>query len=444
MSDTCKLVAVIDDDDDLRAALVQALEIEGLRAAGYADGEAALAAIHADFAGVVVTDLRMPGLDGAALFARLHERDPDLPVLVITGHGDLPTAVDLMRRGVYDFVSKPFASNRLLPTVRRALEKRTLVLENRALRAAAEQAGDPGWIGTSQFAEMMRGTIRHLADAERPVLMLGETGTGKSHAARLLHRLSSRARQPLVEIDCASLPAGEEAAFLFGHASGAFPGASLLRTGALRQAQRGTVVLDRIDRLPAALAAPLARTLETRTVLPVGSDIPVPLEAAVVAAGEADLLQRVEAGDFDRALYHRLAGFSLALPPLRDRREDVSAMFGAFLHDAAQRAGVPVPTLSASALARLHTHDWAGNVRELMAHADETVLGVMRVDASPAPECADLRSSVARFEAESIRAALEHAQGDIETARLALGLPRKTLYDKLARHQIVPAEFRRR
>lgn len=442
MTNQCDTVAVVDDDDDLRAALVESLELDGLRSIGFASGEAALSGIDADFPGVVLTDLRMPGLDGTALFARLVALDPDLPVLFITGHGDLPTAVDLMRRGGYDFISKPFSADRLLPTIRRALDKRSLVLENRALRAAASDAGELGWVGASEGAGRLRANFRQIADAERPVLLLGETGTGKSLAAGLLHRLSRRARQPLVSIDCGALPAEDAASFLFGHASGALPGASLPRTGALRRAQRGTLVLERIDRLPAGLVAPLTRMLDTGSVSPLGSDIPMPFEAAVVATADPGLPALVEAGGFDRALYHRLAGFTVVLPPLRERRADIPALFGAFLQDAAERAGLPVPPVLAPVVIRLRTHDWPGNAHELSAFADEVALGLVQPEPDATTGPADLRSAVARYEAECLRTALSDAQGDIETARVRLGLPRKTLYDKLTRHAIVPADFR--
>lgn len=446
MTVPCRTVAVVDDDDDLRRALVQALELDGLAAVPFASGEAALAAITAEFPGIVLSDLRMPGMDGAALFTRLSALDPDLPVIVITGHGDLPTAVDLMRRGVYDFISKPFGADRLLPTVRRALEKRTLVLENRALRAYEARNDDLGWLGPSELAGTVRATLRRLADAERPVLLVGETGTGKSLAAALLHRLSRRVRQPLVVVDCGALPEGNPAAFLFGHVSGAVPGVSQPRSGIVRTAGRGTLVLDRIDRLPLSLQPAVAAMIETRSVRPLGSDVALPLDAEVVATADAGLTRLVEEGGFDRALYHRLAAYTVVLPPLRTRPEDVAALFGSFLHAAAERAGVAVPPLSAPVLARLKTHSWPGNAREVMAYADEAVLGSGQIpsDSVADPAAKDLRSAVARYEAECIRAALAAAGGDIEAARDRLGLPRKTLYDKMARHAIVAADFRGR
>lgn len=440
MSYECNAVAVIDDDDALRSAIVEALELDGLRALPFASGEAALAEIDTSFPGIVVSDLRMPGMDGAALFARIAAIDPDLPVIIITGHGDVPTAVDLMRRGAYDFISKPFSTDRLLPTVRRALEKRALVHENRALRQAASDGDGSGWLGASAEAAQFRLRLRQLADFDRPILLVGETGTGKTHAAGLLHRSSRRARQTMLTVDCGALPDDDPAAYLFGRVSGV----SLPRTGALRHAHRGTLVLDHVDQLPASLFADLTRVLETRSVLPVGSDLPLPLDAAIIATAGPRFPEMVDAGQFDRALFHRLAGYQVSLAPLRTRRDDLPALFGSFVQDASERMGVPVPPLPVGVTARLRTHDWPGNAHELMSFADEVALGSAPSQTGAETRDTDLRGAVALFEAEYIRAALTEAGGDIETARARLGLPRKTLYDKLARHAIVAADFRRR
>ncbi|BBB14526.1 sigma-54-dependent transcriptional regulator [Sphingopyxis sp. FD7] len=448
MSTTCDAVAIVDDDLHLRRALLQALELEGLRPLGFAGADEALAAIDAQFPGIVVTDLRMPGMDGTQLFARLATMDPDLPVVIITGHGDLPTAVDLMRRGAYDFLSKPFDSGMLAATVRRALEKRDLVLENRRLRDAAQAAFEQEFAGVSPVSVHIRSSLRSLAGTEKPLLLIGEPGTGKSHCARLVHRHSRRAAKTLVTIDCDALPEQAEA-FLAGHVSGAMPGGHSPRSGALRRADQGTVVLDRVDRLPQRLQPVIERVLEDGAIAPLGGDIPIPIDLRIIATADPGLQADVDAGRFSRSLYHRLAGATIELPPLRTRGDDIQSLFGLFLKEAVDFAGTPFPVVGPDVVARLRTNPWLGNAHEVKALADQTVLAGQGVGApaQPGPVGGDNRSlkdAVARYEAEYLREVLAKAHGDIEQARLILSLPRKTLYDKMARHGLVPGTFRRR
>lgn len=444
MSFDCNLVAVVDDDSDLRASLVQSLQLDGLRVVDFADGNSAAKRITRDFPGMVITDLRMPGLDGTALFARLSDLDPDLPVVVITGHGDMLTAVDLMRRGAYDFLPKPFSTDQLLPTVRRALEKRTLVLENRALRAGAGEGHGKELIGRSKQIARVRAALNQVASTDRHVLVVGETGTGKSRCAALIHRLSKRSEQACITVDCGGLPARDLGVQLFGCASDAVPGASLPRTGTLRRAGGGTVVLDRIERLPAELQPAILHLLDSGSATPVGGSAPLQIDARIIATADPSLAALVKEGAFSSALYHRLKGHTIELVPLRERSEDVSLLFGTFLSEAARNANVAMPEIPLHFLAKLRAHRWPGNVRELQSLADEVVLGLGGLADAALPQDEGLREAVAKFEADYIRSVLSEANGDVETARAKLDLPRKTLYDKMARHGLTAAEFRRR
>lgn len=444
MSQPCNLVAVVDDDHDLRASLVQLLQLDGLRVIDFPDGSAAAKRVTRDFPGVVITDLRMPGLDGTALFARLNDLDPDLPVVVITGHGDVGTAVDLMRRGAYDFLAKPFTADQILPTVRRAIEKRALVLENRVLRARSADTEDDSLIGSSHGIARVRSALQRLAATDRPVLLSGESGTGKSHCAALLHRLSRRSDQPFITVDCGGLPARDLAVHLFGCVSGAVPDAALPRTGALRRAGRGTVVLDRLDQLATDLQPAILQLLDSGGATPVGGSAALPIDARIIATADPALAAAVGDGMFSGPLFHRLKGLTVDLAPLRDRPEDVAHLFGFFLRQAANTLGQPVPEIPLPFMARLRSHRWPGNVRDLQALADEVVLGLAGLPGISLPQEEGLRDAVARFEADYIRAVLRESGGDVEVARLRLDLPRKTLYDKLARHGLVAADFRRR
>ncbi len=441
-------VAFIDDDEILRSANVQALMLAGLDVAAYGSAAAALEQIDASFSGVVVSDVRMPGMDGLALFRHLKTMDPDLPVLLITGHGDIAMAVDAMREGAYDFLAKPYPMERLLGTVRHALEKRRLVLENRTLRRLAEAAGENmPLIGTAPAMERLRQTLRQLADADVDVLIEGETGSGKEVVANALHRWSPRASHPMVVVNCGALPETMIESELFGHEAGAFTSAQKKRIGRIEHAHGGTLFLDEIEAMPMALQVKMLRVLEAREVMPLGTNEVRRVDIRVVAAAKVDLRELVRRGDFREDLYYRLHVATLHIPPLRDRREDIALLFGHFLNEAGRRFRRPPPLLSEQVRHRLQTHDWPGNVRELAHYAERVALGLVSdqdLPHGPAEETSalSLPERMDAFEAGEIRAALAMTQGDVQASVQALGIPRKTFYDKLRRHNIDQNAYR--
>jgi two-component system, NtrC family, C4-dicarboxylate transport response regulator DctD len=438
-------VAVVDDEADLRAALCETLTLEDLETIDFAGVTDALKVINTDFPGIVITDLRMPERDGRALFDHLAKLDPELPVIILSGHGDMETAVDLVRRGAYDFLAKPFDVNALLISVRRALEKRALVLENRTLRDVRAVRGESAFLGDSEAAKQVRATLDQLAQADIDVLIEGEIGTGKTLAAGWLHRHSARARRPLVAVDCAALPPDHADSILFGHVSGAHAGAASPRSGQVVLANGGTLFLDNIDRLDMRLQTGLLRVIDQGNVIPVGGTQPMATQFRAVAATSVNLDQLAGYGNFSAALFFRLAGFRLSLPPLRARRDDVYPMFRAFLAEEAAQLDRDLPVVTAEIWRWLGEHDWPGNTRELRNFARTVVLGLplnmQRADAAPV-EDAGLRDAVARFEAETIRATLIRASGDAAEAIAALKLPRKTFYDKLTRYKIDISAYR--
>lgn len=437
-------VAFIDDDEVLRAANLQALMLAGLSVAPYGSAMAALEEIDAEFPGVVVSDVRMPRIDGLELFRRLKRIDPDLPVILITGHGDIAMAVDAMREGAYDFIAKPYALDRLLGSIRHALEKRRLVLENRALRRAAEAAGgDMPLLGATEVMERLRQMVRQIADADVDVLIEGETGSGKEVVANLLHRWSKRAPRPFVAVNCGALPETVIESELFGHEAGAFTGALKKRVGRIEHAQGGTLFLDEIEAMSPALQVKLLRVLEAREVMPLGTNEVRRVDIRVVAASKADLHVLVGQGSFREDLYYRLHVAPVRIPPLRDRRADVPLLFGHFLAKATQKFGRPPVTITEEIRAHLEGHDWPGNVRELAHYAERVALGlVTAAPVLPVVPGTSLPSRIDAFEADQIRAALTRCRGDIQEAMVLLGIPRKTLYDKLKRHGIDQAAFR--
>ncbi|MGZ2484640.1 two-component system C4-dicarboxylate transport response regulator DctD [Rhizobium pisi] len=433
-------VALIDDDKDLRRATAQTLELAGFSVSAYDGAKAALADLPADFAGPIVTDIRMPEIDGLQLFATLKGMDADLPVILMTGHGDIPMAVQAIQDGAYDFIAKPFAADRLVQSVRRASEKRRLVLENRMLRRAAENAQETlPLIGQTPVMENLRNILRHIADTDVDVLVAGETGSGKEVVAQILHQWSRRRKGNFVALNCGALPETVIESELFGHEAGAFTGAQKRRTGRIEHASGGTLFLDEIESMPVATQVKMLRVLEMREITPLGTNEVRPVDLRVVAAAKIDLGDPDVRGDFREDLYYRLNVVTISIPPLRERRDDIPLLFSHFAARAAERFRRDVPQLSENVRRHLAAHAWPGNVRELSHYAERVVLGVEGGGTATVPQLATggtLPERLERYEAEIIRDALSANDGDVRRTIEALGIPRKTFYDKLQRHGI--------
>ncbi|MFN7128120.1 MAG: sigma-54-dependent transcriptional regulator [Brevundimonas sp.] len=436
-------VALVEDDADFRQALVERMTLEGLEVKAFAAAEPALKAVTADFSGVVVTDLRMPGLDGRQLLTRLQVLDPTLPVIMITGHGDIADAVAAMHDGAYDFVAKPFPFERLQDSLNRALEKRSLVLENRRLAALA--AGDGGHelplAGSSRAITALRATIAQIADARMDVLIEGETGVGKEAVARALHNGGRRRVAPFVAVNCGALPDGLIESELFGHELGAFAGAMRRRVGHVERAHNGSLFLDEVESMPLAVQVKMLRVLEEREIHPIGANEPRVLDLRILASAKIDLGEAARRGDFREDLFYRLNVVRLRVPPLRERREDIPLLFAQFLRRAADRHAVEPPSVTDGVRRRLLEEDWPGNIRELAHFAERVVLGL---EDRSGVEDSDLSlpDRLHRFEGELLRGALQVHRGDIVAVLEEMRIPRKTLYDKLQRHGLKPADFR--
>ncbi|MER8366429.1 sigma-54 dependent transcriptional regulator [Mesorhizobium sp. M1378] len=449
-NDNAAPVILIDDDRDLLKATAQTLELAGFSVSAFAVAAEALAGLDADFAGVVVSDIRMPQIDGLQLFNRVLRLDADIPVILVTGHGDIAMAVKAIKDGAYDFITKPFAADRLVQSVRRAAEKRRLVMENRALREAAGEAQDGlPLIGQTPAMERLRRTLRQIADTDVDVLVTGETGSGKEVVASLLHRWSRRARGNFVALNCGTLPETVIESELFGHEAGAFTGAQKKRIGRIEHASGGTLFLDEIESMPVSTQVQMLRVLEMREVTPLGTNEVRPVDLRVVAAAKVDLGDPRQRGAFREDLYYRLNVVTISIPPLRERREDVALLFFYFAERAAARFHRPVPAVPATVHRHLSDHDWPGNVRELAHFAERFVLGLEEgAEAQPPaptqPNTAmKLPERLERYEADIIRETLGRNDGDVRRTIEALGIPRKTFYDKLQRHGIVRSDFSR-
>lgn len=447
MSDPLSIF-LIDDDRDLLRATRQTLELAGFKVSAFSVASEALSALEGDLMGAVVSDIRMPHIDGLQLFRRVQEEDEDLPVILITGHGDIPMAVKAMQDGAYDFITKPFATERLVQAVKRAVEKRRLILENRVLRQAADQARDDlPLIGQTPTMERLRRTLRQIADTEVDVLVTGETGSGKEVVASLLHRWSRRASGNFVALNCGALPETVMESELFGHEAGAFTGAQKKRVGRIEHANGGTLFLDEIESMPPSTQIQMLRVLEMREVTPLGTNEVRPVDLRVVAAAKVDLGDPQRRGDFRDDLYYRLNVVTISIPPLRERRDDIPLLFGHFAERAATRFKREVPAISSAVHRHLRDHDWPGNVRELSHFAERFILGVEQLPAklplleTETAETLPLPERMDRYEANIIREALDSNGGDVRRTIAELGIPRKTFYDKLQRHGIVRSRF---
>jgi two-component system C4-dicarboxylate transport response regulator DctD len=436
-------VIVVDDEAPIREAIQQWLSLSGFTVQTFSRGEECLTRLPEHFPGVVLTDVRMPGMSGLELLAQLQARDKDLPVILLTGHGDVPMAVQAMRDGAYDFLEKPFSPETLISNLRRAMEKRQLVLENRRLheQADARTRLDAILLGVSPSLQTLRRQVLDLSQMPVNVIIRGETGSGKELVARCLHDFGPRADKPFVALNCAAIPEHLFEAELFGHESGAFTGAQGKRVGRLEYADGGTVFLDEIESMPLAQQAKLLRVLQDKRLDRLGSNQSIEVDLRIIAATKPDLLEEARAGRFREDLAYRLNVAELRLPPLRERREDIVMLFSHFARAAAERMGREPPTLSAGQLSALLSHDWPGNVRELANAAEREILGLNPAQADSAAPGQSLAAQQEAFEAQCLRAALSRHKGDIKAVLNELQLPRRTLNEKMQRHGLMREMF---
>lgn len=441
-------VFFIDDESDIRLAIEQSFELEEISAQFFASAEDAMLAIKQQgLPKVVITDICLPGLSGENLLSTVLNQDSDVPVILITGHGDISMAVNALQNGAYDFIEKPFAIDRLIDTTKRALEKRELTLENQELKRSlkASQTLGPRIIGDTPAIGVLRDTILHIADTDADILLFGETGTGKELFARSIHEQSSRRDANFVAINCGAVPENLIESELYGHEKGAFTGADAKRIGKFEHAQGGTLFLDEIESMPMQAQIRLLRVLQERVIERVGSNELIPVDIRVIAATKSDLKKAAQEGTFREDLYYRLNVVTLDLPPLRQRKEDIPALFHHFLLVAASRYGKAANVLPEADLQTLMSHDWPGNVRELRNSAERFVLlgnlGHLNPE-SPSQISTPLAVQVAEFEKTIIEQALSSCNGRINEALDILQIARKTLYDKMQKYGLDKSDYK--
>ena len=437
-------VLVVEDDPEMLALVCEHLTAEGHAVTGASRGAEAISRLRTGEFDVVLTDLRLPDADGMEVLRVARESQRDVPVILFTAFGSIETAIRAIRQGAYDYVTKPFSLEEIGLLVGKAVEDRRLREENRRLRE--EVAGRyrfENLLGRSEAMQAVFALIRQAAPGDSNILITGESGTGKELVARALHYNSPRAGRPFVPVNCAAIPASLLESELFGHVKGAFTGAVKSRRGMFREAEGGTLFLDEIGDMAPELQAKLVRVIEDRAVRPVGSDDAVTVDLRLIAATNRDIQARVREGQFREDLYYRLAVIPIHLPPLRERRDDISLLAEHFLHRAVAAMAKEIRRFTPEAMAALLRHPWPGNARELenvieravtLAVSDQIPPAALLLDATAAPAPAALLAQAARrptldeLTGEYVSLVLREAGGDKAKAAEILGVSKRTLY----------------
>jgi len=442
-------ILLVDDDERLRIAASKVLAAEGYHVVGAASGQEALEVLKQKAVVLVVSDLRLPDLDGIALLKQARQLLPEAEVVMITGHGSVEKAVEAMRLGAYDFIEKPLDSAALLKTVAKALEKQRLASENRRLRHQLQQRrGVEALVGDSPSMQAVKQLIRQIAPTDVNVLIQGESGTGKEIAADALHNLSGRRDQPFVKIGCAAIPETLLESELFGHQRGAFTGASAAKPGKFELADGGTLLLDEIAEMTPQLQAKLLRVLQDGSVQRLGGTTEIQVNVRVLCATHADIPAGIGEGKFRHDLYFRINTVQIMLPPLRESREDIALLAGHFLSRFATVMGKDIRAIAPAALDQLLAHTWSGNVRELehviqraVALCDEQTIRafvfapkVSGASQEPATtldvSCVSIPIGTTAHEATKrlVRATIQQCAGNRLQAARMLGIPPRTMY----------------
>jgi len=450
-------VFLVDDEKVVRLSLKRELQNKKYAVEDFESAQEALASLSKDWPGVVVSDVMMPTMNGLTLLEKVKEVDPEIPVILITGQGNISMAVQAIQNGAYDFLEKPFATENFIDAIRRAMEKRTLVMEVRNLQSRINQQSNikNTIVGNSPSIERLRQVIASIADADADILITGETGTGKDLVAQNLHQASKRRDHNFTAINCGAMPENIIESELFGHEAGAFTGADHKRIGKFEYANKGTVFLDEIESMPLHLQVKLLRVIQEKSIERVGSNETIPLDIRIIAATKTDLKLASEKNLFREDLYYRLNVVQISLAPLRERVEDIPLLFQHLVMDACSRYNQKTPPVPSSEyIQELQARSWEGNIRELRNEADKFVLGLP--DSGPADSekgtpfsmqqtlknpPTGLNNQLAAIEKNLIAQELTRNKGDIKRTYTNLGLSRQTLYNRLKALELKRKDF---
>lgn len=442
-------VVIVDDDKEIIEALTEMLELEDFSVCSFQQPYKALEFLQPDSPVVVLSDIKMPKMDGLNLLSRLQQLDAEMPVLLMSGHADIPIAIGAMKEGAYDFMEKPLQPELLFGQLQRAIDKRRLVLENRDLKNnLLQQTGLENFIiGESAAIKSIRQHVLALAQTNVDTIIYGETGCGKDVVARALHQYSQRQDKRFIAVNCGGMSESLIESELFGHEAGSFTGANKRHVGKIEAASGGTLFLDEIESMPISVQIKLLRVLQDRTIERVGSTMPIPVELTVIAASKDDLAQLGTEGRFRKDLFYRLNVASLSIPTLKERPEDIMPLFHHYARKASLQFSRPLPELSPTAITGLLQHDWPGNVRELKNAADRFVLGISESTLTVASDGGDAGPGsyderMDLYERSILEEGLRAAQGQLNEAAVLLDLSRKTLYRKMKKYQLDKQQFK--
>ncbi|HOV39839.1 MAG TPA: sigma-54 dependent transcriptional regulator [Spirochaetales bacterium] len=438
-------ILIADDEKNIREGLAQALEMDGYKTFLAEDGEAAWKLFEEEVIDLVITDLKMPKLSGEELLHRITAEQPAVPVIILTGHGTIETAVKAMRDGAYDFLTKPINLDRLSLLVKRALSNRELVLQHRAMQEELEKKrGFSNIIGVSQEMRKIYEVVRQVAPTKASVLITGESGVGKELIADAIHNLSNRKDKPFIKVHCAALSESLLESELFGHEKGAFTGAISRKRGRFELAHMGTIFLDEIGEINQSVQIKILRVLQEKKFERVGGEETIEVDVRIISATNRDLKAEIAAGRFREDLYYRLNVVNIHIPPLRERKEDIPLLVAAFLKEFAQENGKQIEGIDTKARAALYNYTWPGNVRELRNCIESAVVlckgqyitledlpPVLRSGADENYVKISLGTPLEEAEREIIQANLSYFRGNKSKTAEVLGIGRKTLHRKL-------------
>lgn len=458
------LVVVIDDDEAARVSIGQMLRLRGYEVEEFPSAVSALEWVNLPDSFCIITDIKMPWMDGETFLEELKKRDNKVPVIIITGHGDVPMAVRCLKAGAYDFIEKPFEDDVLLAAVKRAVEKSKLRRESDELRRRLKMITPEedvyfGMIGRSQVMQDVFQHIEIYAKYDAPVLICGETGVGKELAARAIHAQSPRAEYPYVPVNAGALSESLLESELFGHARGAFTGADSKRDGKIVMADKGTLLLDEIESLSLKAQVQLLRVLEDGLVQPLGADKPRKVDIRLLATTKTDLSLLVEQGKMREDFYHRIMVLRLMIPPLRERVEDIPLLAAHFLKTFSQKCSIPVPKIPEETFAKMMRYSWPGNVRELKNAIERMVITshrgitgsfefedtfessrLLSLPSTPGR----LRDEMEKTEKRIIEMTLREFRGEIGSTSMALGISRRALYERMKKYGLHKEDFKDR
>ena len=446
------VVLVVDDDPSHRKLIGRWVERAGYLVEEYAGAGALLSSLDHMLPDAILLDVHMEGMSGLAALERLKRLYPTLPVIMLTADANVPTAVQSIQQGAYDYLTKPVDRSRLLTVLRNAVEKHAMSARLRQLERELDGGGYGGIIGTSRTMRRLFRQLDRVAPSDVTVLVVGESGTGKELVARAIHANSGRAQGPFVPLNCAAIPETLQESELFGHERGSFTGATGRRVGRFEQAHGGTLFLDEVGELSAGLQAKLLRVLQERRFYRLGGSDQIEVDVRIVTATHRDLQERCQRGEFREDLFYRLAVFELELPPLRERPDDIPLLAQAFLERFTKRHGRPSVRLGKEVLAALQAYHWPGNVRELQNAVERALVATLdeevqpedlprrvrepaRVTPAPTRRVSDLQP-MEELEKRAIREAIQAAEGNMSEVIRRLGIPRTTLYRKLKKYQL--------